>query len=336
MEDLPSGADVWIADRLLARGRRVASRAVCVHHRAWSTVWRIPTTDGAAYFKLCSPALAHEPALTEALSGWRPDCIVDCLGADPARGWLLLDDAGAMLRTQIVAPTDLAVWEPILGTLADLQIELAPRAAEIDALGALDRRPARLAAQVAVLLDNDEALMLDQPDGLTGEDRARLRQLLPHIGALAAELAGTGIPESLHNEDFHDANVYVRDGQVRLSDWGEAGASHPFSTLLVCLRSAAWRLKLPNDGPEIARLRDVYLERWTFRAPRTALLEACTLAGRMGMLCRALTWRQVLAPFGLSASADDRSSVPGWLQEFLNRSSPPKPGTIDSDSPSRV
>ncbi len=330
---LPPAAEDWIAARLATRGRRVAGDAACVHHRAWSTVWRVPTTGGAAYFKLCSPALAHEPALTAALARWRPDCIVDCIGADPAQGWLLLDDAGVALRTQIVAPADLAVWEPILGTLADLQIELAPRAAEIDALGALDRRPARLAAQVALLLDNDEALMLDQPDGLTGEDRARLRKLLPQIGELAAELAGTGIPESLHNEDLHDANVFVRDARVRLSDWGEAGVSHPFSSLLVCLRSAAWRLKLSPDRPEMARLRDVYLERWTLHAPRPVLLEAFNLAGRMGMLSRALTWRQVLAPLGLSASADDRSSVPGWLQEFLNRSSPASPGTIDSSNP---
>lgn len=316
-QSLPTAADAWIATRLVARGRRTAGEAACVHHRAWSTVWRIPTTDGAAYFKLCSPALAHEPALTEALSGWYPDCIVACLGADPARGWLLLDDAGLTLRTQIVARAELARWEPILGTLAGLQIELIPRAAQIDALGALDRRPAHLAAQIALLLENDEAVMLGQPDGLTDEDRARLRKRLPEIGTLAAELAGSGIPESLHNEDFHDANVFVSDGRVRLSDWGEAGVSHPFSTLLVCLRSAAWRLKLPDDAPELARLRDVYLDRWTAYAPRQALLAAFALAGRMGMLCRALTWRQVLAPLGLSASADDRSSVPGWLQEFL-------------------
>ena len=314
---LPPAAEDWIATRLALRGRRIASETACDHERPWSTVWRIPTNDGAAYFKLCSPALAHEPALTEALSRWRPDCIVDCLGADPARGWLLLDDAGVTLRSLIDAPADLVLWEPILGTLADLQIELAPRAAEIDALGALDRRPARLAAQIARLLEDDEAVMRDQPDGLTRDDQTRLRNLLPEMGAMAEALAGAGIPESLHNEDFHDANIFVRDGRFRLSDWGEAGVSHPFSTLLVCLRSAAWRLKLAPDGPEMARLRDVYLERWNGHAPRLALLEAYALAGRMGMLCRALTWRQVLAPFGLSASADERSSVPGWLLEFL-------------------
>ncbi len=314
---LPATAWDWISDCLAARGRRIAGDIACIHQGALSGVWRIPTDDGTVYFKRCGPALPHEPALTEALSRWRPDCIVDCLGADPARGWLLLDDAGVTLRSLIAAPADLGLWEPILGTLADLQIDLAPRAAEIDALGALDRRPARLAAQIARLLENDEALMLDQPDGLTGEDRARLRKRLPGLGALAAELAGTGIPESLHNEDFHDANIFVRHGRFRLSDWGEAGVSHPFSTLLVCLRSAAWRLKLAGDGPEMARLRDVYLERWTGFAPRPVLLEAFGLAGRMGMLCRALTWRQVLAPLGLNTSADDRSSVPGWLQEFL-------------------
>ena len=314
---LPSATEDWIAARLAARGWRVTGDAVCVHYRDWSTVWRIPTSDGAAYFKLCSPALAHEPALTAALSRWLPDCIVDCLGADTDRGWLLLDDAGVTLRSQIVAPTDLALWEPILGTLANLQIALAPRAAEIDALGALDRRPARLAAQIALLIENDEAVMLDQPEGLTRADQARLRTLLPEIRAISDALAGAGIPESLHNEDFHDANIFVRDGRVRLADWGEAGVAHPFSTLLVCLRSAAWRLKLAGDDPAILRLRDEYLERWTAIAPRPALLEAFTLAGRMGMLCRALTWRRVLAPHGLSASADDRSSVPGWLQEYL-------------------
>ena len=107
------------------------------------------------------------------------------------------------------------------------------------------------------------ALLIDQPDGLTSAEYARLRALLPQYAAMCGRLADYGIPETLHHEDFHDANIFVNEGRYTFADWGESGVAHPFFTLLVTMRSIAYRLDVASEGPEMLALRDVYLASWT-------------------------------------------------------------------------
>jgi hypothetical protein len=47
------------------------------------------------------------------------------------------------------------------------------------------------------------------------------------------------------------------------------------------------------------------------------------LAYRVGMVCRALTWRRALAGLEEPVKAEDAGAVPGWLQEFLNYETTP-------------
>jgi hypothetical protein len=58
--------------------------------------------------------------------------------------------------------------------------------------------------------------------------------------------------------------------------------------------------------------------RHLFRAVATrARIDACLpLAFRLGRLCRALTWVQVVS--GLKGSDREREAVPGWIQLFLD------------------
>ncbi len=126
-----------------------------------------------------------------------------------------------------------------------------------------------------------------------------------------------GIPETLHHEDFHDANIFVKNGRYTFADWGESGVAHPFFTLLVTLRSIAYRLNLAFDGPEVLALRDVYLESWTDYGSLAELREVADLAARVAMPARALTWYRILAAAPEAQQAEDAGAVPGWLQEFL-------------------
>ena len=138
------------------------------------------------------------------------------------------------------------------------------------------------------------------------------------IEELAGRLAGYGIPESLQHDDLHDGNVFLRDGGYRIFDWGDSIVSHPFHTLVVGLRSAAWKFELEPGTPVLLRLRDAYLEPWTSFASRTDLLEAFQLGYRLGTLARALSWhgslRSVPPQF---RQRDDIESVPYGLRLFL-------------------
>ncbi len=310
-------AHAWIAAEVGRRDSRVVEPIEQPHVRPWSTVLRVPTTRGALYFKATAPALVHEPALTLALAGWWPERMPQILAADRERRWLLMSDGGATLRSLMRSAADLGHWERVLPLYAETQIALAERVPELLALGTLDRRLAALPQQYERLLEDTDALCLGQPDGLSAEEHAALRALAPRVAARCAELASYGIPESLNHDDFHDGNVFVQDGRYVFFDWGDACVSHPFFTLLVTLRSIGYRLGLEEHDPALARLRDVYLTSWGRYGSPATLLRAAELARRLGMLCRALTWRHVLAAVAPAQRAAHDGPVAGWLQEFL-------------------
>jgi len=160
-------------------------------------------------------------------------------------------------------------------------------------------------------------MYLDQPEGLTQEKYKSLLDLRPKFAHMCARLAEYGIPESLHHDDFHDANVFLKDGRYILTDWGEACFSHPFFTLLVCFRSTAYSMKWEFDDLRLEPLRDTYLKPWERFASPPDLLAAYRLSVRIAMVNRALTWLRVVSSLEGEIRAEYAEAVPGWLMEFL-------------------
>ena len=315
-------ASTWIHAELGRQGVAVSGRIEQPHVRPWSTVLRVPTSTGVVYFKATMPALAHEPALTQALWRWRPDCMPEVLAVDLERGWLLMRDAGAMLRNHFQSKQDIQHWRQVLPLYAEVQIEMAGRLDKLLVLGTLDRRLTMLPVQFEQVLAVTKTLRLDLPDSLTTAEYGRLLALAPRFAAMCQELAGYDIPETLHHDDFHDGNVFVCNGRYIFSDWGESCVAHPFFTLTVALRSIAWRFEIEENAPELVQLRDIYLEPWLRYESQPNLLAAAALAQRIGMVCRALTWYRVISQPEQPVKAEHAEAVPGWLQEFLNAERP--------------
>jgi hypothetical protein len=94
--------------------------------------------------------------------------------------------------------------------------------------------------------------------------------------------------------------------------------------MLVTLRSIAHWVKLAEDGPELRRVRDAYLEPWTRFATRAQLQEALDLAYRLGMVNRALSWHESIGPLAPEDKEEYADSVPGWLQDYLQATDQPK------------
>jgi len=316
-------ASTWVHAELERQDIQVTGLIEQPHVSFSSTVLRVPSTAGDVYFKACGPGFAHEPALTDSLWQWRPDCMPPVLAADLQRGWMLTPDLGATLRS-ITEPTRvLEHWRRVLPLYAEVQIDLASRIKEILELGGLDRRLTMLPDQYEQLLTDTDALRLGHPDGLSTKQYQSLLQFAPKVHAMCEQLAGYRIPETLHHEDFHDANIFIRNSHYTFADWGESGVAHPFFTLLVTSRVIAWRLKLAADSPELVHLRDIYLEPWTRYESRENLLAAFKLAYRVGMICRALTWHRILAGVEEPIKAEDAEAVSAWLLEFLNYETTP-------------
>jgi hypothetical protein len=253
------------------------------HVRPWSTVMCVPTANGPVWFKANGPQEHHEAALVGALAEERPDAVPPLLAVDVERGWMLMADAGERLREIVARERSLARWLEILPLYAGVQVDLAPRAEELVSLGVPDLR-------LAVLPDRFEAL-LDRLSGRLDDEafEARLREKLPWVRDASEELASYGIPETVQHDDFHDGQVFVKDGRYLLMDWGDACVSHPFFSLSVTLEGGlAWGVDDVENSEDVAPYRAAYLSGFGRYGSLAELERATDLALRLGWVCRSI------------------------------------------------
>jgi Phosphotransferase enzyme family len=307
----------WIEAQLERSGSSLTGEIEQPHVRWWSTVLRVPTSQGDLYFKAAAPVHAFEPALVAALARVRPGRVPDLVASAPESGWMLMRDGGARLRELIYSAADLDHWEKVLPLYADLQVALAPDAEVLLGLGVPDERLAGLPARFERLLEDPEMLRVDLPDGLTSPEYEQLRELTPAVAAMCRELAAYDIPEILQHDDLHDGNVFVHDGDYVFFDWGDSCVSHPFHTLVVTLRSIAYRFELEPGGAVLERLRDAYLEPFTRYARRSELVAAVDLAYRVGTLARTLAWSRFVAAMDRPFWDECVDAVAYGLKRFL-------------------
>ena len=83
--------------------------------------------------------------------------------------------------------------------------------------------------------------------------------------------------------------MFVRGGQYRFADWGDAFVSHPFLTMSVTLEGVlAWGLDDVLDSEDIIAFGDTYLAPWRGHADRSQLEAGLATARRLGWICHAL------------------------------------------------
>lgn len=314
-------AVTWATTRLVDLGLRVTGPPEQPHVRPWSTLLRIPTSDGPVWLKANGPGTAYEARILEASQHWAIPQLPIPLAVDAERAWSLLPDAGTSLRSELVTSQNVTQWLAVLPEYAELQMTLTPRAGEMLALGVPDLRPGTVPTHYARLLSDQVWLRLGASDGLSRDDLHQLERLLPEMTRWAEQLDALGIRPTLQHDDFHDGNVFVRHSSRGVAyiflDWGDASIAHPFGTLLANLRNVATRMETPLDRKLLATLRDAYLEPWTRRHDRSDLLDAVRWATRLAKVGRALAWRRALAGANGIERATYAEFVAGWLRDLL-------------------
>jgi hypothetical protein len=266
-----------------------------MHLKPWSTVLRVPTPGGVVFFKAPAYAFSQDGVVTEALSRLRPDLVLAPLAVDRSHSWMLLPDGGERLRELIARAPHPRPWYELLPAYADLQLASAP---ELDGLVAAGLHDLRLGLLPTLAERLAFELGETAPEG---------------IARVCEELAACGIPATVQHDDLHDGNVFAGDG-YRIFDWGDSVASHPFASLVVALRGIAYRFELAERDPDLERLRDAYLERFSECGSVDELRRAADLAAPVGMLSRSLSWWRVA-----TVAAEPDEYVEGsreWFQEF--------------------
>src|SRR4051794_23288793 len=174
-----------------------------------SAVFRIHTISGDVFFK-SSTHLAHsadEPRLTALLARLYPIDIPSVIAIDAERGWMIIGDVGANLRT----PPNFQLWHKALMRLVELQRDSRRHLDSLLASGCPDGRPTCLEAQIDQVLANQAML-----SGLEADEIARLRSLAPLLHRNNRALGQAAFePATLVHGDFHGANIGYRDGRLR-------------------------------------------------------------------------------------------------------------------------
>jgi hypothetical protein len=226
--------------------------------------------------KACGPVQHFEPRLTAELFARWPDRVPEVIVWDQDRSWLLLADAGRPIAALCNPP---GAWLELLPRYAELQRNEAVNAGDHVRQGVPDLRVETLPAQY------EELVAQDLPLGDC--DIERLRRFAGPFGEWCAQLADAGIPATIQHDDLHMNNVFVRAGQLRILDWGDACVSHPFASLVATFRFLEERNGLAGDDPWFARLRDAYLEPWG-----PGLSPMFTLATGVGTFAHAIAARR--------------------------------------------
>ena len=288
-----AAAEGWI-DAECARAGLTRMGPAWGRGRPYSVVARVPTADGTVWFKANPPSARFEPALLVALADWHPDRFAAPIAVDLDRAWSLTRDGGPTLREGASAspgsPEASDAWLTVLRGYARLQADLAPHAADLLSLGLADLRPGSVPGQFEKLIGSPHIeAVVGAPDGITRSQHERLRGLGPQLRALCAELDDLGIPASLDHADVHPGNIFAATGSP--FDWGDAAVAHPFSSLLVALRTAAEQAGFSPRSTEALDLTESYLGPWLEAGyARAAVDRSLALALRIAPLARALTW----------------------------------------------
>ena len=89
--------------------------------------------------------------------------------------------------------------------------------------------------------------------------------------------------------------------------------------MVTTLNSVAYRLGSDPDGPELARLRDAYLDAWTDVLPRPALAEVLERALDLGRIGKAAAWARALHGVDPVAMEGHGDAPAMWLVDLVER-----------------
>jgi hypothetical protein len=262
------------------------------------------------------PGARHELNIVEDLAeGW-PHLAPDIIAVDMDRAWLLMPDHGIRMADTHDAAGQTAVIERIIGPYATMQRETRGLLPRWIRGGTPDRPVQRLPSLILDLLTSNRASRLPLEDA----ERAAIRSTLSEVISMCDELAATPFSNGIDHADMHGGNVLVKGEDARVTDWGDACVTHPFSSLFVPYQHAVARMPASERRAAALRLRDAYLEPWTDVASRDELRRTFAAATWLGHLIRALNFDHHI---DLEADAVSAKQVATFLRRWIEQKALP-------------
>jgi hypothetical protein len=282
-------ADLKWADAMLrSLGRRRSGPGEQIKTWNLSSIWRLPTLEGATWLKVVPSFFAHEGALIGAIG---PAFAPALLATEPGRA-LLGDVPG---EDRFGAPLDLVL--EMVAFLVKLQTEWMGRLPELLSLGLPDWRADQLGPALAQLVARCGSEI-----GL--KERRALDRLISGLADRWTQIDACGLRSTLVHGDFHPGNFRGEAGSLVLMDWGDSFIGHPLFDMTAMLE---------RTGKSKQRVRREWMRAWATAVPGSEPARAAELLAPVAPLRNALVYRSFLDQIEASEHPYHAADVPKWL-----------------------
>ncbi len=286
----------WGRDTLLSRGYALKdSLPETIQNTPWSYVVRFATSDGYIYLKRMPALLALEPIIIEILHDQFHAAVPNIIAHNAKLNCFLMKDAGRPLREILKSKFDITLFCKAIDQFTLTQLVVADHVNIFLNIGVPDWRLDKLTNLFVKLLSQREILIAD---GLLQIEIDKLEILIPTISNLCKKLSDYAIKPSIVQPDFNDNNTLIADGSqdITMIDLGEIVISHPFFSLLNCLRQAKKHHKLTDKNNSYLQLMNACLKNYMDFDSKENLLDAFRIANILWFVYDALAqYRLMLA-----------------------------------------
>ena len=270
----------WAEEILLSQGCIIKSAPEDVQITPWSNVKRILTSDGYIYLKQMPPKLYLEPIITQILYDSFHANVPQVIATNKDLNCFLTKGSGIPLREIFKNNFQSNLLCQGIKKYTYIQRSAVEHVTTFLELGVPDWRLEKLPILYTQLISNEDILI---DDGMTSDEISLLYKLHPKFSAICELLSKYKIPETLDHGNFNDNNILIEDNtnHMTIIDWAETVITHPFFSLVYCLRNAAARYGFKETDKTYLELQDACVQDWLGFEERTKLLEAFSLAKRL-------------------------------------------------------
>lgn len=316
--ELPTDLNQWVETQLKKQNFSPLSGIETVTDQPWSRVWRLTTDQGSVYCKWVAPFMKPELALTSQLWQSHPDLIAEPLALNSEKGWLLIADAGPMMRHVFTDRSEAEPWFRVLADYARMQIDWMEHSIPLRSLGLPDRSVRTLADQVEPLIDHAMSIQVEnEADQLRPEHRPQLEALLENWPEFADSLYPGDLSDTLNHGDLHDGNIAWTDDQGRIFDWGDASLSHPFMSMRTVLATLERRFGVSRGHADLYPYIQAYLAPWKAQMPDVPIDSLFAASRKAWPLVSLLSWHHAIQNRDDERSQKYDYAIPGMFREFL-------------------
>jgi aminoglycoside/choline kinase family phosphotransferase len=270
----------WAEEYLSSNGFTITALPEHVRTMPWSSVTRFITSAGSIYLKQTPPALFLEPVITQILYDRFHASVPIVIATNKELHCFLMKDAGNPLRDLFKSGFQADLLCQSIEKYTFIQHAATEHINIFLELGVPDWRLELLPSLYAELIKKEDILIAD---GMTTDELNTLYKLRPNFLSLCQKLSDCKLPETLDHCDFHDNNIIIENdtNNITIIDLGETVITHPFFSLITCLRNARFRYSIKETDKTYLQLQDTCFKNRINFKKKNNLLSAFSLAEKL-------------------------------------------------------